>query len=67
MEDFKIGKVFVDSGRLTAYYNDDLERKTITVNREQIVTGANVCLLETTYELGVTDEYYGVIKKAKNI
>lgn len=67
LEDFKIGKVFVDSGRLTAYYNDDLERKTITVNGEQIVTGSNVCLLETTYELGVTDEYYGVIKKAKNI
>ena len=67
LEDFKIGKVFVDSGRLTAYYNDNLERQTITVNGEQIVTGANVCLLETTYELGVTDEYYGVIKKAKNI
>lgn len=67
LEDFKIGKVFVDSGRLTAYYNDELERRTITVNGEKIVTGANVCLLETTYELGVTDEYYGVIKKAKNI
>lgn len=67
LKDFKIGKVFIDSGRLTAYYNDELDRHTITVNGEQIVTGANVCLLETTYELGVTDEYYGVIKKAKNI
>lgn len=66
LEDFKIGKVFTDSGRLTAYYNDDLEPRKIKLKTgEEITTGANVCLLDTTYELGVTDEYFDVIKNAK--
>lgn len=67
LEDFKIGKVFVDSGRLTAYYNDNVSRETILINGEKIETGSNVCLLETTYELGVTDEYFDVIKSAKTL
>lgn len=67
LEDFKIGKVFVDSGRLTAYYNDNVSRETILINGEKIETGSNVCLLETTYELGVTDEYFEVIKSAKTL
>lgn len=54
---FTIGQKFVrSSGRTTAHYNDtDVHQ--IKVNNENIITGSNVAILDTTYILGITDEY----------
>lgn len=60
--DFRIGKVFKDSGRLTAYYNDDTEIHTITINGDTFITGSNVALIPTTYILGISDEYEELLK-----
>lgn len=57
ISEFKIGKIFTDSGRLTSYYNDASEPYYIEVNGESILTGSNVALVDTTYELGITDTY----------
>lgn len=65
-ESFNIGKVFYPSGNLTAWYNDD-DIHTITVDGCEILTASNVCLLDSEYQLGVTNTYADVIKKARKL
>lgn len=56
IENFVIGKTYKNVGRTVAYYND-VGVHTITVNGENIITGANIGFVETTYTLGVSKEY----------
>lgn len=56
LEEFKIGKVFKDSGRTTSYYNES-KIKQIKIKNETITTASNIGIVDTTYTLGVTDEY----------
>lgn len=58
---FSIGTVITESGRTTAHYNDDTHIHWIEVNGVQIKTGSNIAILDTTYQIGVTDEYYELI------
>lgn len=60
--EFKIGKTFVNSGRLTAYYNDEKPHYIIGNDGTKILTGSNVALVDTTYTLGVTNEYRELIQ-----
>lgn len=54
---FKIGTVFNRAAcRTTSYYND-VSRETLSINGKEIETGSNVAILDTTYTLGVTEEY----------
>lgn len=62
ISEFKIGKTFVNSGRLTAYYNDDEPHYITGRDGTKILTGSNVALVDTTYTLGVTNEYRELIK-----
>lgn len=60
---FKHGTRIMDSGHLTAFYNDD-EIHTITIDGVEIETASNVALVDNTYTLGVTDEYLDLLQKA---
>ena len=57
---FRIGKVFRDSGRTTAYYNEGMPH-TITVDGVSFTTASNIGIVDTTYTLGVTDDYGAIL------
>lgn len=54
---FSNGTIFNDIGRTTMTYNDEIERRRITINKEEIITGANVGSVESTYTLSISDSY----------
>lgn len=54
---FKIGTIFNRAAcRTTSYYND-VSRETLSINGKEFETGSNVAIVDTTYTLGVTEEY----------
>ena len=57
------GAVITDSGHLTAYYNDDKEPYTLTIDHTSFTTSSNVALVNNTYKVGVTDEYFDLLLK----
>lgn len=46
-----------DSGRTVSYWNDEPGPYYINVNGCRMLTGSNVGIVETTYQLGVTEEF----------
>ena len=60
IESFKNGKIFRDSGRQTAYYNDDCIHK-LNVNGVEVITGSNIGLVNTTYTLGMTNTMLSIL------
>ena len=54
---FEIGKTFEDIGRTTSWFNDSKPHE-ITVDGCTFTTASNIGVLETTYTLGVTMEYW---------
>lgn len=65
IENFQIEKTFADVGRTTSWYNDE-KRHTITINGDTFTTASNIGILETTYTLGVTNEYWALIGANEN-
>lgn len=63
IESFKNGTIIMNSGHLTAFYNDD-EIHTITIDGVEIETASNVAIVDNMYTLGVTDEYIDLLQKA---
>ena len=61
IENFNIGKTFNDVGRTVSYYNDE-NPHTITINGDTFTTASNIGIVDTTYTLGITNEYYELIK-----
>ena len=61
IDNFIIGKTFNNIGRTTSWYNDE-KIHTITVEGVDIETASNIGILETTYTLGVTNEYWALIQ-----
>lgn len=63
--DFKIGKLFTDSGRTVSYFNEsNIHSITITdyIGKEStFTTASNIAIVDTTYTLGITDEYSEII------
>lgn len=57
------GAIITDSGHLTAYYNDDKEPYTLTIDHTSFTTSSNVALVNNTYKVGVTDEYFDLLLK----
>ena len=60
---FRNGVCIKNAGHTVAYYNDD-PLHWITVNGCRIRTGANVALVDESYTLGITNEYWDIIQKA---
>lgn len=63
MEDinnFRPGFIFRDAGGKTLYYNDD-KKHVITVEGCEMLTASNIGMIDSTYELGITDEYAELI------
>lgn len=65
--DFKIGKLFTDSGRTVSYFNEsNIHSITITdyIGKEStFTTASNIAIVDTSYTLGITDEYSEIIGK----
>lgn len=59
---FKNGTVIKNAGHIVAYYNDDPEHK-ITVRGQTFTSGSNVALLDESYTMGITNEYYDLLQK----
>ena len=60
IERFQIGRTFTDIGRTVSWYNDEKPHQ-ITINGDTFTTASNIGILETTYTLGVTNEYWALI------
>jgi hypothetical protein len=60
IENFVIGGQWFDVGRSTSWYNDE-EPHDITINGDTFLTASNIGILDTSYELGVTNEYWDII------
>lgn len=64
--DFVIGKVFTDSGRTTHYYND-VGIHELTIDDCTFTNGSNIAVFDTTYKLGITDEYLSLIEETAEL
>lgn len=60
IENFQIGKTFHNVGRTTSWYNES-EITKITVDDATFTTASNIGILESTYKLGVTNEYFEIL------
>lgn len=56
IDNFKPGYIFKEAGGKTLYYNDS-EKHYITVDGDTMLTGSNIGMIDSTYELGITGEY----------
>ena len=65
IENFNIGEKWDNCGRTTSWYNE-CEPHKITVNGDTFTTASNIGVLETTYEMGVTNEYWDIIQAFSN-
>jgi hypothetical protein len=65
INNFNIGITYNNIGRTTSWYNDQ-QPKQITINGDTFITASNIGILETTYTLGVTNEYWALIGANKN-
>lgn len=70
LDDFKIGKIFTDSGRTVSYFN---ERDVHTIKvvdyygKEcEFTTASNIAIVDTIYTLGISDEYAAVLGSCIN-
>ena len=61
INNFVIGKTIENSGRTTSWYNDEKRHK-ITVDGCTFETASNIAILDTSYTLGVTNEYWELIQ-----
>ena len=62
---FRLKRKMEDVGRTTSWFNEGKPHY-ITVNGDTFCTASNIGILDTTYTLGVTDEYFGVLQAAQN-
>lgn len=56
------GFVFVNAGGLQAVYNDDLRYDNYKADGKEVEITRNICLLPSTYTLGLTGEYQRLLK-----
>ena len=60
IENFEPGFIFKEAGGSTLYYND-APKHYITVDGCTMLTASNIGMVDSTYELGVTNEYAELI------
>ena len=62
IDNFKPGFIFKDAGGLTLYYNDEEQGiHQITVDGCTMTTASNIGMVDSTYEIGITQEYAELI------
>lgn len=61
IEDFYLGRTIVDSGRTISEYDDETDPHPIEINGKTYMIRSNMAILDTTYTLGVTDEYMELV------
>lgn len=62
IDNFKPGFIFKDAGGLTLYYNDAKQGiHQITVDGCTMTTASNIGMVDSTYEIGITQEYAELI------
>ena len=66
IENFNIGKTYYNVGRTIAFYNESAI-KNITVDDCTFLTASNIGLVDSTYKLGITNEYWDVLEDAENM
>lgn len=64
-KNFNIGMTYSNVGRTTSWYNEEKPHK-ITINGCTFTTASNIGILEATYTLGVTDEYWEILQSAND-
>lgn len=62
LDNFNIGTTYSDVGRTVSWYNE-ADIMQITINDDTFTTASNIGIIETTYTLGITNEYFEVISK----
>ena len=62
---FRLCRRMENVGRTISYFNNSKPHY-IRVNGEEILTASNIGILDTTYTLGVTNEYYEVLVDSQN-
>lgn len=67
LENFNLGETYHDIGRSTMFFNDTDEIFEITVNGDTFTTSSNVAAVDTTYTLGISDEYSDIITNSKTL
>ena len=60
LDAFRVGKVFNDSGRTTAQYNE-MPMHILRIEGQEILTGSNIAIVDTTYTLGMTEVMLGIL------
>lgn len=65
-DNFYNGKVLDNVHHTTSWYNDILPT-TITINGESFLTASNIAILDTPYEIGLTNEYWQTLQSTQNI
>lgn len=63
-ERFSLGETYEDVGRTISYYNDDSTVRNIIVDGVEITTAANIGTVETTYTLGITNDFLSLVENA---
>ena len=61
LENFVPGFIFREAGGKTLYYNDVCQLGYIDIDGCRMLSGSNIGLVDSTYEIGITDEYAEVI------
>lgn len=62
IDNFVPGFIFKDAGGLTLYYNDSEQGiHKITVDGCTMTTASNIGMIDSTYEIGITEEYAELI------
>lgn len=56
MDNFKLGSTYKNVGRTVSFYND-CKKHYRTVNECRFLTAGNIGVVDTTYTLGITNEY----------
>lgn len=62
---FKEGFIFVKGGGTESVYNDDPEVKSIEIDGHTVPITSNVVIKDSTYTLGITEEYSRLLQSAK--
>lgn len=61
MDCFELGQTYENVGRTVAFYDDRIDIHEIEIDGVKIITGSSVGIVETTYTLGITNEYYELL------
>ena len=67
LEAFREGMVFRSAGGTESVYNDDEVYHVKTIDGHDLEIGPNVCIRDSTYTLGITEEYARLLEHPEQI